>query len=658
MSTLEELARAVGIQVEWDDASGEPKRVSSETLVKVLAALGYPAVGPEEIARSLSRRHEEDATLAFVSGDSGKALTLPDAFAGSRAEITLESGETLVRDVDDAGTLAALEQTGYHRLRANGREIILAIAPERCFGVDDVVPDKRMWGPAVQVPSLRASDDGPFGDFATLAESARAFAQRGADVMAISPVHALFPADAGHYSPYGPSSRQFLNVLFARPNSSSSAPSGELIDWAQAIPQRIADLQAEFAGRGREVEAAFSTWRAEQGDELELQATFDALHAHFIRQQAYGWRDWPEEFHDPHGVAVRRFAAEHPEDVGFYAFAQWRAVHGLEAAQAAAREGGMAIGLIDDLAVGLDPGGAQAWSGGAELLQGLSVGAPPDLLGPQGQDWGLTSFSPVGLRRSGFAGFIAMVRAALRHAGGLRIDHILGLNRLWVIPHGSPSSGGAYLTYPLDDLLRILAIESHRARGVVIGEDLGTVPEGLRPRLRARGISGMRVLWFERDGEGNYIPPREWDESAVAMTGTHDTFTAAGWWSGRDIDWRLKLARNAPDSDEKQERAERARERQTLWQALSAEGSAQGDPPDADTPGPVVDAACRHVASTPCRIAIIPMEDIAGLPEQPNLPGTIDEHPNWRRRMPRPTPELLDQPDVSARLAAIAKARS
>jgi len=658
MSTLQELARAVGIQVDWEDAAGQHKRTSPEALMRVLEALGYPARTDDEIARSLTRRAEEDAALAFVSGERGQPIGLPAGFAGSTVEITLETGEKLSRDVGPDAVLAGLEQTGYHRLRANNRALTLAIAPARCFGVDDVAPGKRLWGPAVQLPSLRGADGEPFGDFSLLADAARAFAARGADVMAISPVHALFPADPSRFSPYGPSSREFLNVLFARPGAAPPKPGGELIDWASAIPERVAALRTEFETRSRAVDAAFSAWRDEQGGDLERQATFDALHAHFWAQDAFGWRNWPAEFQDPQSPAVRSFAEDHREDVAFYAFAQWRAMHSLDAAQAAAREGGMAIGLIADLAVGLDPGGAQAWSAGGELLHGLSVGAPPDLLGPQGQDWGLTSFSPDGLRRSGFAGFIAMARAALRHAGGVRIDHVLGLNRLWVIPHGTSSAEGAYLTYPLDDMLRILAIESHRARGIVIGEDLGTVPEDLRPKLRARGLSGMRVLWFERDEGGGYIPPQTWDESTIAMTGTHDIFTVAGWWTGRDIDWNRKLGRGRTDMDEAQERAERAAERERLWHALSQAGSAQGERPDDATPGPVVDAACRHVASTPCRIAIFPLEDIAGLPEQPNLPGTIDEHPNWRRRMPCPTAELLDQPEIAARLAAIAEARA
>ena len=658
MSSLEELARAVGIQVEWADATGQPKRVGDEALVRVLEALGCHAGSEEALAASLDRCREEAAKLTFISADQGQGIQLPAFLAGARIEIQLEGGEMFARTVEADGTLPALEQTGYHRLRFADRELTLAIAPPRCFGVEEIAPGKRLWGPAVQVPALRANNSEPFGDFGTLADATRQFASRGADVLAISPVHALFPADASRYSPYGPSSRTFLNVLFACCEETPDLPVDELIDWASAIPHRVAALHRQFERRTADIEAAFRSWREQQGDDLARQATFDALHAHFLAQGAYGWQQWPQEFHDPESAAVRQFAQTHADEVSFYAYAQWRAAHDLDAAQREALANGMAIGLIADLAVGIDPGGAQAWSAQDQMLHGLSVGAPPDVLGPQGQNWGLTSFSPDGLRRSGFAGFIAMVRAALRHAGGLRIDHILGLNRLWIIPHGSPSADGAYLTYPLDDLLRILAIESHRARGIVIGEDLGTVPHGLRPKLRERNVSGMRVLWFERGHDGGYIPPADWDDSAVAMTGTHDTFTVAGWWTGRDIDWNRKLGRGPSEGPEVEEREEREHERWRLWDALSHQGAAHGPRPGSAEPRAIVDAACRQVASTPCPLAIFPMEDIAGLVEQPNLPGTIDEHPNWRRRMPCPTGELLDRADVAERLDIIRKTRS
>jgi 4-alpha-glucanotransferase len=292
---------------------------------------------------------------------------------------------------------------------------------------------------------------------------------------------------------------------------------------------------------------------------------------------------------------------------------------------------------------------SHAWSHREDLLVGLSVGAPPDELNADGQAWGLTTFSPRALRRGGYAPFIAMLRAALRHAGGLRIDHVLGLNRLWLVPRGAAPTQGAYLRYPLDDLLGLVALESWRHRAVMIGEDLGTVPAGFRERMDAAGLLGLRVLWFERE-HGLYTDPSRWSARAVATTSTHDVATVRGWWLGRDLDWQARLGRRVDG-------AQRAQERRALWAAFGHAGVAGGAQPADDDPAPVLDAAVRHVARARSELAVVPLEDLVGEAEQPNLPGTLDEHPNWRRRHGAPTPELLAQPAVAARLDSLRRAR-
>ena len=237
------------------------------------------------------------------------------------------------------------------------------------------------------------------------------------------------------------------------------------------------------------------------------------------------------------------FAASHRDEVLFHEFLQWVADRSLAAAQARAREAGMRIGLVGDLAVGMDPTGSHAWSRQRDILLGVAIGAPPDLFNPRGQDWGLTGFSPRALEDGGFAPFIATLRAALRHAGGLRIDHAMGLSRLWLVPEGADPAEGAYLTYPLTDLLRLLALESARHNAIVVGEDLGTVPAGFRETLDQDGVHGMRVLWFERGENNSFAAPQTWDAAALAMTTTHDLPTVAGWWSGTDIAARAECGR-------------------------------------------------------------------------------------------------------------------
>ncbi|MBB3911768.1 4-alpha-glucanotransferase [Sphingomonas desiccabilis] len=657
MTPLHALATDAGLRIDWEDYAGEPQRVSDAALVKVLAALDLPADSEGTIAESRRRLADQATACSFVSADVGTPVPLPaGGLAAGAAGLELEDGSRRSLRIDGR-RLPGIDVPGYHRLVQGDRVLRLAIAPRRCFGVADAAGGKRLWGPAVQIAGLRDTTPRAFGDFGSLAETARSFAAAGAGALAISPVHALFPADPSRYSPYAPSSRLFLNILYADPalagHAVDEAASPELIDWSAAIPARLRQLRAAFAARSDAVRVEVADYVRKGGDELLRHARFDALHAHFFAESgATGWQGWPTAFHDPAGDAVARFAAEHAEEVDFYLFCQWLAKRSLDAAQRVAIDGGMALGLIADLAVGMDGGGSHAWSRRDDLLTGLSLGAPPDLLGPEGQSWGITGFSPRALQRTGFEPYIATLRAALDHAGGIRIDHALGLRRLWVVPEGASPRDGAYLTMPLDDMLRVLAIESHRARAVVIGEDLGTVPEGFRPKMDARSMLGMRVLPFERDEDG-FIPAERWSEEAAAMTGTHDLATVAGWWVGRDIDWNWRLGRTRPDAVEADERATRAEERTLLWQAFTDGEVTDAAEPSADDPAPAVDAALAFIAGTPCELAILPIEDLIGAQEQPNLPGTIDEHPNWRRRMPAPASELLDRPEVARRVARI-----
>nr|WP_276046479.1 MULTISPECIES: 4-alpha-glucanotransferase [unclassified Sphingomonas] len=637
MTAVRTAAAAAGLVVDWEDANGVAHRVSDEVLAAILAVLDT-----------------DTGDGRFVTADQHAPITLPATAPAGPARLILEDGTERDVVIDAAHRIAAIETAGYHRLRAGAGEWQLAVAPPRCF----TLPAGRYWGPAVQIPGLRGSRPSAYGDLGTLAEAARAFAAAGADALAISPTHALFPADPTRLSPYSPSTRLFHHALLADPTlvgSSPSTPAGPaLIDWPAALPERLAQLRAAFSALPEDAQADLAAYRRDRGAALEAHARFDALHAHFLTATgASGWQDWPTAFHDCAGDAVARFATEHAGDVAFYAFLQWLAERSLDAAQAAATGAGMNIGLIADLAVGMDGGGSHAWSRGSDLLSGLSIGAPPDPLGPQGQNWGITALSPFALQRTGFAPFIETLRTALAHAGGLRIDHALGLKRLWVIPDGGSAADGAYLAMPFADMLRLIALESHRAQAVIIAEDLGTVTPGFRDTLAERSMLGMKVLPFERQDDV-FIASRDWGRDAAAMTGTHDTATVAGWWRGRDLEWAAALGRTDPDADLAEVGVHRDEERAAMWQAFTDAGVAGGPVPA--EPAPAVDAALRFVADSPCPLVIVPIEDLLGLEEQPNLPGTTTEHPNWRRRMPDTTVALLARPDVSRRTALLTKA--
>jgi 4-alpha-glucanotransferase len=638
---LAQLAAAAGIEPTWRDVHGVWHDVPDTTLRAVLRATGVAAETEADVARSLADLAATHGIgAALTTAVAGQPRPCPGPFT-----VELESGGGF-SGADELVVTAI----GYHTLIRDGQRGILAVAPARC----PPLPDGHPWGIAAQLYGLRRAGDGGIGDFAALADFVGAAARHGADAVAISPVHAQFSADVSRFSPYAPSSRIMTNVLHATDIGDPALEALDLVDWPRAAAARLTRLRAAFdAGEDAEALPAF---RAERGEKLEAHARFEALHAHFYGSDPglWHWRAWPPEYRHPATPAVAAFAAAHANEVAFHAWLQMRADHGLRDAQAAARAAGMRIGLVSDLAVGTDGGGSHAWSRQDEMMIGLAIGAPPDLWNHAGQNWGIGAFSPLGLRRSGFAAFLEMLRAALRHAGGVRIDHVMGLQRLWVVPDGISAAEGAYLTFPVEDMLRLVALEAHRHGAVVLGEDLGTVPDGFVGRMIDAGMLGLRVLWFERDDD-RLRPPGTWSPDAVAMTSTHDLPTVAGWWRGRDLDWRERMGW---DPDPGVYRAARERDRALFWQAFRDSGAADGAMPAADDTWPAVRAALRHVARSACHFVLLPLEDVLALDEQPNLPTTTDQHPNWRRRMVGPAADLLEPPEVAARLAAFRATRT
>jgi 4-alpha-glucanotransferase len=648
MNELHTLADAAGIQTSWRDVKGNDRSVSDDSLRAVLAAIGFPADTADDVRDSQATLAKETSatTLPLITAD----LHQPIAFAGKpgRFKITLESGEIL-EGTTDGTSLPPIGQAGYHWLELGKQASTIAAAPPRAYTLEDAGAGAKMFGLAVQLYALRRDGDGGIGDYAALTEFVRHAGAHGADAVAISPAHALFSGDVTRYGPYAPSSRAAHNILHL-PQASEN-PDEDLINWPVSAAAKLKRLRAAFDNF--QDHAALDAFRREAGPGLENHAIFEALTESLLpgNPQAADFRNWPAAYQSPENPAVARFAQENAHEVSFHAWAQYQADIGLAAAQKAARDSGQKIGLIADLAVGTDHAGSHSWSRAQEVLRGLEIGAPPDLINREGQSWGITAFSPRGLRNSGFSAFIDMLRHALRHAGGVRIDHVMGLARLWVVPQGMKSSDGAYLRMPADDLMRLVVLESQRHRAVILGEDLGTLPHGFSEKLNTAGIAGLRVLWFERYGQ-HYTPPSGWTRTAVAMTTTHDLPTVAGWWQGNDIRWREKL-NMAGDDD-----ATRATDRAALWEAFNHSGATHApQPPPADGAA-VTYAACAHLGRAACTLALLPIEDALSLPEQPNLPGTTDEHPNWRRRLPGDAATIFGREDVAARLAVLKKART
>ena len=357
-------------------------------------------------------------------------------------------------------------------------------------------------------------------------------------------------------------------------------------------------------------------------------------------RRQFSWHDWPAPLRDPNSGAVARFGKAHAERVEFFEYLQWQADAQLSAAAEAGRAAGLALGLYRDLAVGVNPLGAEAWADQGLVVPGMGIGAPPDPLSRMGQDWGLAPVNPLALRQAGFQPFIAALRANMRHAGVLRIDHVMSLQRLYWVPRGQTAVNGAYVTYPLAELLRLVALESHRQRCAVVGEDLGTVPPGFRETMQAANVLSYRVAAFERHGGGGFIAPREYPALAAASAATHDLPSLKGFWLGRDIEWRQKLVLYPDAAAEAAEINDRKRDRWQLLEALAGEGLIGHERfgeflPDPERPvygAALGDAILAFLARSRARLMLVQLEDIAGEEEQANLPGTSDAHPNWRRR--------------------------
>jgi len=575
---------------------------------------------------------------------------------------------------------------GYHRvtvsLRPRGGPALegattLIVTPDRCLTVEEVVPAGRTWGISLQLYALKSAEDWGLGDFGGLGRFAEVAAGLGAGLVGLNPLHALFPADPHHIGPYSPSSRSFLNILYidvagvpelagtpdARTRIASAAfqtalaqaRAAELVDYPAVSALKLPVLEALHATfqalePAHPRKAAFEQFRRTMGEALRRHALFEALHEHFYRQDPslWMWRHWPAAFQSPGTPEVQAFAGTHAGRIDFFAYLQWEADRQLGEAAARGRAAGLGVGFYRDLAVAAHPGGAAAWGDSSILVQGANVGAPPDQFNLKGQNWGLSPLSPLGLREAAYAPFVTLLRANMRHAGALRIDHVMALQHLFWIPEDG--SDGAYVAYPFQDLLRIVALESRRNRCIVIGEDLGTVPDGFRPALEKVGILSYRVLYFERGADGTFKPPSDYPVDAMATVSTHDLATFKGFWTGRDLGWRQRLDLYPDAASRDKDAWDRGVDRWRLLQALSREGlrPASYSNDEGDQPfRPELSAAVHaYMARTPSRIVMAQIEDALGETEQPNLPGTVDEHPNWRRRLACTVEELVENSEV------------
>ena len=595
----------------YTDAFGRRRTIAPEVLVGVRAAMGLEPGDAEPRDSGVTVAHRGDRLPAGVE------LVLEDGTSLGRVD-------RVPRDVPH----------GYHRLVGPHGADLLIVGPGRCH----VPAGVREWGWAVQLAAVRSEHSWGIGDLGDLRDLAAWSARGGAGFVAVSPLGAPNPGPEPEPSPYYPSTRRFLSPLHLRVEDvpgadavADLAPAGRALSAERvidrgAILRRKLDALERLWAAGRVDRAALEAYRLERGEPLERWATFVVLTERF----GPGWHQWPAAYRAPEAAGVAAAAAGSADRIGFHAWIQSLLDRQLSLASEPLRR-------IADMPVGVDPGGFDAWDWREQLAIGATVGAPPDRFNAAGQDWGLPPFVPHRLRAAAYRPFIETIRAQLRHAGGLRIDHVLGLFRLWWIPAGSDPSAGAYVRYPTDELLEIVAIESERAGAVVIGEDLGTVPPGVRSELRRRRVLSTRLVLFERR------PPERYPRQAFAAVTTHDLPTIAGAWTRSDLRDRTRAGVDPDASGLEQLRRRLAR--------------AAGTSPDAAV-DEVVDAVHRRLAASPSMFVAATLEDALRVEERPNMPGTVpDQRDNWSVALPLPLEQITEDARVRDLVATLDRRR-
>jgi 4-alpha-glucanotransferase len=526
-----------------------------------------------------------------------------------------------------------------------------------CF-VPEVLRDARTWGVTCQVPSLRSGRNLGMGDLADLAALAETVAAEGADFLGVNPLHAMFWSDPGRISPFSPSNRRLLDPIYLVPEwiegfEALAPEEGEEAGRLRALPlldrpgvgalkDRV--LRRLFANAPDSID--FEAFCQSGGEQLAGHALFEAVSAVMARAgHGAGWMGWPEPLRDRHSEEVVRLAEQHRDEISYHFWLQWQTDRQLARVQQTAIRAGMRVGLYLDIAVGTSPDGASTWGDPQRSVPELKIGAPPDDFSLLGQDWGLAPISPVFMAERHGAPLAEIMGTVMRHAGAVRIDHAMSLARLWLIPQGMPAIDGAYVRYPLAVLLARLAEESQAARCMVIGEDLGVVPPGFQALMEERALHSYKVWFFERGPAG--LPETvRWPLPGLACLGTHDMATVAGWVAGRDLDLRERFGVLDPDA------AEAAREERRQDCARIADRLGVGTDPLSLSLG-----MHAHMAASPCRLAALQIEDALGVERQVNVPGTTDEYPNWRNRLPVPVEELADHPGFRAHAQVMREAR-
>lgn len=721
---LQQLVEMRGIETQYVDAWGKPATIAESSKAKLLNTLGYDTSSDEKIQSQITQdiksvwlsplnpvqvvRNTQEINLAvrlpieLVNDDHTLTVTCENGDVLTHQFTPVDQEMTTMAHIDDVEfheyvvTLPLDLPLGYHdvALSADDDEFArsrLIVAPEACYTPNEIKEGKKIWGLSVQLYCVRSEKNWGIGDFSDLALLIEKAAGVGADFIGLNPIHALYPANPNACSPYGPSSRRWLNYLYIDVTAIDGyddasvqaivssdefkatlehARNVEHVDYEAVAHVKLAALKAVFdvydakyLRKSTKQNKAFKAFVEAGGESLDMLAVYDALQSHLKAEgkDSWGWPVFPQDYKDYYNPAVAKFKSTNEQDVKFYLFLQWIAAQQLELASNKATDAGMTIGLYRDLAVGVSEGSAEIWGNKDLYCTGASVGAPPDILGPLGQNWGLPPMDPRKLYEQGYQPIIDLFASNMASSGSLRIDHVMALLRLWWVVKGDNAKDGGYVYYPVDDLLGILALESHRNQSLVIGEDLGTVPEEIRSKLADNGVYSYRVFFFEQAEDGGFFSPSHYPVQSMSTLTTHDMPTLIGYWHCLDLELGKEIGLYPTEEILQTLYADRHENKQAILDTLHGHGSI-GDNVGRDVNHTGMNRELNngmqvHMAGGSSALLSLQLEDWLEMDKPVNIPGTFDEYPNWRRKLTENIESMFDRHDINELASKLTHAR-
>lgn len=724
---IEQIAKARGIANEYVDASGHQVFIARENKIACLKAMGYNVDDEQELAKKFAAERDafykagcEPVVVTYEDSalEISFCLTDEEAQAGNLSyTVTLEDGSKgkgeFAIDINskhDCYNVAGVDYAiykatalgvstiplGYHSINVktavsrNIKNVRVICCPRACYKPEAIVQGKKVWGPSVQLYTLRSQKNWGIGDFGDLATLIQNLADNGAGFVGVNPIHAAYPSNPESASPYSPSSRRWLNLIYINvenipeyancqeakalvnspdfQNKLSELRALEYVDYSGVMKLKMQVLQtifenaSEISDKRSRRGKAFKAFCEEGGEALKQMATYDAIMNYFYEkgEQLWGWPVWPKEFQSANSDAVKAWAKEYPDDVEFFEYLQFIADEQLAAADKVAKDNGMTVGIYRDLAVGVSEGSEEIWANGDMYCVKASVGAPPDPLGPLGQNWGLPPMDPSKLVANQYQPIIDLFRANMRHCGSLRIDHAMSLLRLWWVPPATSAKQGAYVYYRVHDLVGILALESVRNKCLIIGEDLGTVPAEMKTILRDAGIHSYKIFFWEKAQDGGFISPKDYVDQAMSALSTHDMPTIVGWWEHKDLELGKSLGLYNEDNARDIGNARRADQQRILdslhWHGV-IDDSISRDANNCPISQALIDGMQVHMCLGNCALFSTQIEDWISMDKPVNVPGTSNEYPNWRRKLSMNLDEIFRDNHVVELLKKMTNAR-